>query len=401
MKGRRVFLSWFEALLLLGLFAWVGTATDGQSAEWFLQPSLAIKGEYNSNLTLTAFDHDPTFGHWVSPGARFGGATEALEVSGQMAADFVQYYGGQNVSLTNLYFPLATKYRMEKEIFSLDGGFTRDNTLMGELRQTGVVLSFTQRNLWRLNPSWTHNITEKLSTTTSYQFNDVSYDNGSRLGLVDYQLHVGSAGASYLISERDRLDVTGLVVRFGAPDLKIRSTVLGPQLSYSHNFSESLTAVVSGGPRHVSSSSEIQGRSLSDSSVVWVFSGSVEKQWESWSIKTEIGREINPSGFGLLIRTDRVGLNVTKQLTEHMTTSISGAFLLADGIKTQTTPVVFPENRYLVVTPRLNWQMSEWWTLDISYNYSQRDLPSASQTALANSFTLMLTYVPVRLSVGR
>ncbi len=52
---------------------------------------MTVRGEVNSNLTLTTFSHDPTYGHWVSPGARFGGSTEALEVSGRMAADFVRY----------------------------------------------------------------------------------------------------------------------------------------------------------------------------------------------------------------------------------------------------------------------------------------------------------------------
>lgn len=369
--------------------------------EWFLEPSLMVRGEVNSNLTLTAFDHDPVFGHWVSPGATFGGATETIEVSGRMAADFVRYYGGQNISITNLYFPLITKYKTEKHVFALDGGFTRDNTLMGELRQTGVVLRFTQRNYWKLNPSWTHNITEKLATTATYEFNQVSYENGRRLGLVDYQLHIGSAGASYRISERDQVQFSGLFIRFDAPDLRLGSTIIGPQVTYSHMFSENLMGTISGGPRRVSSTSNTQFGELSDSSIVWVFSGSIEKSWEDWRLKGEIGREINPSGFGLLIRTDRIGLEVSRQLTERLTASMNGMFVVADGIKTVTNSVPFPENRYFAVIPKLSWRMSEWWTLEMMYNYSQRDLPSASQTAMSNSLNLMLTYYPPKLSIGR
>ena len=370
-------------------------------AEWFLEPSLTVRGEVNSNLTLTTLDHDATYGHWISPGARFGGATEALEVSGRLAADFVNYYGGQNTSLTNLYFPLATKYTMEKDVFSVDGGFTRDNTLMGELRQTGVVLSFTQRNYWTVVPSWKHNFTEKLSATGMYQYNDARYENGARLGLADYTIHAGSGGLSYLLTERDQVQVNAVLVRFTAADLGLRSTIVGPQASYSHMFSETLSGSLSGGPKHVASTLSSPGGSLTDGVWVWVFSASVEKKWEDWRVKGDLGREINPSGFGLLLRTDKVSLEVSRQLSERLTASVTGLYIIANGVETETAATVFPENRLLYVTPKFSWRLSEWWTADVTYTYAQRDLPSQSVTALSNAGMIMFTYFPPKLSVGR
>ncbi len=401
MKVRSISTAWLQGLFLLCLLSGLGLVKNAWSAEWFLEPSLTVRGEVNSNLTLTTFDHDPTLGHWVSPGARFGGATEALEVSGRLAADFVRYYGGQNTSLTNLYFPLATKYTTEKDIFALNGGFTRDNTLMGELRQTGVVLSFTQRNYWTVNPSWTRNITEKLSATGMYQYNDSRYENGARLGLADYTLHVGSGGLSYQLTERDQVQVNALVVRFNTADLGLSSTIVGPQVAYSHMFSETLSGSISGGPRHVSSTLNTPIGPLTDGVWVWVFSGSLEKKWEDWRVRGEVGREINPSGFGLLLRTDKVSLEVTHQLTERLTASMTGLFVIADRVKTNTTATVFPENRLLYVTPKLSWRLSEWWTADVTYTYAERDLPSQSLTALANSGTIMFAYFPPKLSFGR
>ncbi len=362
---------------------------------------MTVRGEVNSNLTLTTFSHDPTYGHWVSPGARFGGSTEALEVSGRMAADFVRYYGGQDVSITNLYFPLSVKYKTEKDVFGLDGGLTRDNTLMGELRQTGVALSFTQRNYWNFNPTWTHNFTEKFSATGMYQYNDASYQNGLRLGLADYRLHSGSAGVSYQLTERDQIQLNGIVVRFEAPDLHLTSTIVGPQVTYAHMFSESVTGTIAGGPRHMTSNLSDQTVSLSDSVWVWVFSGSLEKRWEDWLVKGEAGREINPSGFGLLLRTDKFSLEVSHQFTERLTASVKGMFLVADSIKTATVRTSFPENRLIYVTPKLSWRISEWWTMDVLYTYAQRDVPSATQTALANSGSIMFTYYPPKWSFGR
>lgn len=401
MKARRTSTAWQCGLLLLGVLSAIGVENDVWSAEWFLEPSLTVRGEVNSNLTLTTFDHDPAYGHWISPGAKFGGSTEALEVSGRLAADFVRYYGGQDTSITNLYFPISTKYKTEKDIFGFDGGFTRDNTLMGELRQTGVVLSFTQRNQWTLSPSWTHNITEKLSAMGMYTFYDTRYDNGLRLGLADYTLHVGSTGMSYQLTERDQLQINAVAVRFNASDLRLSSTIVGPQFTYAHTFSETLSGSISGGPRHVSSSINTPVGSLSDGVWVWIFSSSLEKRWDDWRIKVDIGREISPSGFGLLLRTDKLSLEVSHQLTERLTASMAGLYAIADGVKTKAVPAIFPENRLLYVTPKLSWRLSEWWTADITYTYAQRDLPSASLTALGNSATIMFTYYPTRFTVGR
>lgn len=141
--------------------------------------------------------------------------------------------------------------------------------------------------------------------------------------------------------------------------------------------------------------------SLSDSVWVWVFSGSLEKRWEDWLVKGEAGREINPSGFGLLLRTDKFSLEVSHQFTERLTASVKGMFLVADSIKTATVRTSFPENRLIYVTPKLSWRISEWWTMDVLYTYAQRDVPSATQTALANSGSIMFTYYPPKWSFGR
>ena len=87
MKGirRSILRGW--ASLVAGGFVLGFLCHEVRAAEWFIEPAMTIRGEVNSNLTLTTFSHDPTYGHWVSPGARFGGATaadRAFEASGYL-----------------------------------------------------------------------------------------------------------------------------------------------------------------------------------------------------------------------------------------------------------------------------------------------------------------------------
>ena len=255
---------------------------QSEAAEWSLLPSIGVKGVYNDNLLLTPLPHDATYGYWVSPAAEFAGKTERLEVSGRVAADFVSYYGGQESRFTNLFLPLTLRYKTETDLLGFTGGFTRDNTLMSELLDTGLVLRFTQRNQWTANPSWTRRITEKLSVQSSFQLNDTTYENGLSLGLVDYQLLGGSGGLLYQLTEQDQIQLSGSYASFyttNAPS-PFRASFPGVNLSLTHAFTETLTGTAYGGPSFVSSTSQTAGDNIKAERTVWLFGGNLTKKFE-------------------------------------------------------------------------------------------------------------------------
>lgn len=385
---------WPAVLAGIAVLAW---AVEVRAAEWSAEPSVSVRGDYNSNLTLTLFPHDEVWGYWVSPAVSFAGSTETLRVSAKAAADFVRYAGGEDVSFTNLYFPLSARYRREQDTWSLDGGFTRDNTVLGELQQTGVRVSFTQRDLWAVNPVWTRALTEKLSVQGGYQFVDASYDNGFRLGLIDYQVHGGSGAVWYDVTERDQVQLTGHSVTFSAPDARLRSVYYGATAGMTHSFSETTSGTLSGGPRQVSTSQF----GLKDSELVWLFAASLRARGERSSLQLDVGRDINPSGLGLLVQTDRAAVTVSNDVTETVTASITGQVLLASGIATRGFAFFFPDQRYVSATPKIAWRMTDWWTLAVSYTYAQLDIDAPSRTAHANSTFVMLTYTMPKLAVSR
>lgn len=375
---------------------------QGMTAEWSAEPSIGVKGEYNSNLILSHTPHEEVWGHWASPGVKFAGSTENLEISGRAAADFVRYYGGLERALTNLYFPLSARYRGERDTLSLDGGFTRDNTLMGELFQTGVVLSFTQRNLWNVAPSWTHALTERLSWQAGYQFADATYENGLRLGLVDYRIHGGTGGLSYNLTENSQVQLSGVFTYFEAPQANnLRSMLLGPHLSLTHALSDTFTVNAGAGARFVTNTIDVGGLSLRDQRAVGVFSGMVRKRFEGTTIQLDVSREIFPSGFGLLLQTDRLAFAVQHDITERLSASLIGQVFVADAVSTTGLVGGFPANRFINATPKVSWRLSDWSAVDVSYTYGRRDVEDLGQTGVQHAATVMFTYFPPKLSVGR
>jgi hypothetical protein len=355
---------------------------------------------YNSNLLLINGDNE-VWGFWVSPGLKFKGSTESLEVEGSVKSDFIQYYGSTDRNLTNLFFPLRASYRHDRYTFGFEGGFTHDNTLQSELQQTGLVLAFTQRSLWNAMPSLTVGITERLSWRTNYQFTDVQYQDGIRLGLVNYQVHGGTTGITYNLRERDQVQLIGEYTSFRIPTRMQDATYYGAQGGWTHDFGDQMTGSILGGVRFVTSTQDFSGGSLSAHETVWIYRGILRKRFERATIQIDGSSEINPSGFGRLLKTERVGATLSHNLTETLTASLTGSYYFVSGVVTDPAVAPLPQQRYSSISPSLSWKFSQWWTLDVAYTYAERAVDSLDQWNFANSTFVMLTYGGPKWSVSR
>ncbi|WP_121990419.1 hypothetical protein [Nitrospira lenta] len=376
--------------------------SQSHAAEWSIVPSLGVKGVYNDNLLLTPLPHDATYGYWISPAAEFAGKTERLEVSGKVAADFVSYYGGEETNFTNIFLPLSVRYKTEKDLLGFTGGFTRDNTLMSELLTTGIVVRFTQRNQWNANPTWTHRLTEKLSVQSSVQFTDTTYEDGRRLGLVNYQLLGGSGGLLYQLTEQDQVQITGNYTSFytTAASSDFRASIPGLMLTVAHVFTESLTGTAFGGPRFISTTNQAPGGDIKAHETIWIYGASLAKQFESGSLQLSASRDIIPSGFGLLIQTDRVSLSGSYKISETITGSLDANGYITSGATHTISGGTLAEQRYVGISPKLAWKFLEWWKLEAFYTYGRRDVDGFATTATSNAAMLMLTYYPPKLALS-
>lgn len=383
-------------------FLIMAIAAPSFAAEWSLVPSMSTKAYFNDNLLLTPLPHDPTYGYWVSPGVEFAGKTERLEVSSRAALDFVDYYGGEPSRFTNVFLPLRMKYRTERDEWGFTGGFTRDNTLMGELLATGLVLQFTQRNLWDMNPSWTRYITEKLAFQGTFQFSDASYQDGLRLGLVDYQQFGGSAGLLYHATERDDIQLAWTYTNFHTTNspFGLRASYPGLMLTMAHTFTETLKGTLYGGPRFVHSTNQLPGGDVKTQHTVWVYGADLTKQFDSASLQFTLSRDIMPSGFGLLIQRDRAGILASYNFSETLTASLDTSGYLISGASPLARGGSISENRLIYTTPKLGWKFSEWWKFEVAYSHRWRDSDSLVEPVMSNALMFMVTYYPPKLAIS-
>lgn len=384
-------------VLFVALIVVSDVASRGEAAEWSLSPSLGVQGVYNSNLLLTYLPHDGTYGYWVTPAAEFAGKTERLEVRSRIAADVVGYFGGEDRQFTNAFTPLSVRYATEKDLLGFTGGFARDNTLLSELQETGVVLQFTQRNQWTANPSWTRRLTERLSVQSGAQFADTAYESSR---LVDYRVVGGSGGLLYQLSEWDQIQLLGSYVYVRTTDTPFgfRADFPGINMSLTHAFDESVTATIYGGPRFLSSNSQTQAGDITVLDTVWLAGVNMKKNFERAAMQVSLARDLVPSGFGLIIQTNRGELSGSYDISETLTCSLNVVGVLTSGKTPAVIGGVFPENSYVSVTPKLSWKLFEWWQAEVSYMYRWRAIDTVADSAQSHATTFMVTYFPPKLS---
>ena len=384
-------------VLVVAVIVASGAASRSQAAEWSLSPSIGVKGVYNSNLLLTPLPHSETYGYWVTPAAEFIGKTERLDVSSRLATDVVGYFGGEDRQFTNAFAPLSVRYKTQRDLIGFTGGFTRDNTLLSELQATGVVLQFAQRNQWTFNPTWTRSLTEKLSFQSSVQFSDTSYESAR---LVDHRLVGGSGGLLYQLSERDQVQLSGSYTHFRTTDSPsgFQANFPGINMSLTHTFSESLTGTINGGPRFLSSTSQTPFGDIMARDTVWLAGASMTKMFEKARVHVSFARDLAPSGFGLLIETNRGELSGSYEISEVLTGSLNVVGVLTSGKASAITGGSFPDSTYVSVTPQLSWEFLEWWKAEVSYMYRWRDTDAAIGSAQSHGTAVMVTYAPPKLS---
>lgn len=390
----RVYSSTRIAQIILALLIMAsGRVLGVQAAEWSVAPSLGAKGVYNSNLLLTPLPHHETYGYWVTPAVELSGNTERLDMSSRVAADVVGYFGGEDRQFTNVFVPVSIRYRTEKDVIGFTGGLNRDNTLISELQATGVVLQFAQRNQWTFNPTWTRSLTEKVSFQSGMQFSDTTYESAR---LVDYRLLGGSGGVLYQVTERDQVHLSGTYVDFHTTDSPspFRASFPGVDLSVTHAFSESLTGTVHGGPRFLHSNSQVSGANITTDDTVWLAGASLRKSFERAALQVAFARDLVPSGFGLLIQTNRAEASGSYDFSETLACSVNVVGVLTSGKTRVAIGGVFPDSSYVSVAPKLSWKFREWWQAEVSYMYRWRDIDTQADSASSHGTTFMVTYYP-------
>ena len=369
---------------------------SAHGAEWTVDSSMSVRGEFNDNLTLTVSSPGSVWGTRVTPAMKFQYATETLEILLDSSVQQVNFFGNKNnqESFTNLYFPLSVNYVREKDEFGFFATFVRDNTLQSELDETGVVVDFQQRTRREGQGVWGHEITERFKLISSYTFTDVTFEEERNVGLFGFQIHTASIGGEYELTEDKKTLLNGgfLYVNHHAPDTQFFSQTIGIETGVTHQFSETLHGSVTASGRYVRIRDQTGGVQQRSNELIWLAGGSLAKKWERTNIRVEASRNLRPSGRGVLLETTQGHLSLLHEITEQLSVAMRGSIILSEsaGRSSGSSSRVLT-TRFWRIEPSLSWRWSEQWYTDLFYRYSQRKT-KGDRSATSNNVIIQLRY---------
>ena len=391
-----------------------------QAAEWSMEPSFRVKTEYNDNILLTPAPHPAVWGITVSPDVRFTGATERLSVTGGINLSFDRYFDQPQLNANNHALILRSSYRTERDLFGLNVDSVRDPTLVSELLETGAVVAYRQRNRLSVTPSWTRALTESTSVGVTYTYTAVRYGGGPEFGvnLIDYHDQSAALGWQRALSERSVVTLTAYYDQYESDPATFRAETYGIQAGYTHRFSETLRGSFSVGGRRTQSTIASQALvcegvviaglcfgtitvvpfTTKEKSSGYTLDALVEKQLETSTFTGHLSRQLNPSGVGTLIETDRLSLGWSRDWSAALRTMVDAAAYQSRYVGSVRAN---SDTRYLRIEPRVSWRFAEGWELLAGYRYSWTRAQGTGVEADANVAYVSVSYAWPKLSMSR
>ena len=398
----------------------VALAMPGVSAatEWVVDSSVRLGLEYNDNIFLTTFTHEPVSGASLSANLDFGARQETWEMWGDARLVSKRYVDRDDLDTDNVIGNLRYEFRTERSLLALKGSYADESILSTETidPDIGLIQQQTKRTTTNINPAWGWSLTETTQLRLDYQYVDAQYEDGISVNLLDYRQQAVSVTIAEQLAERTSIYaiLSHSLFEVTSPESQITTNYTSSsrtntaQLGVSHDITETLKVSVSGGPRKTTSDevAKICGPflcpvpiTLSNTSYGSVFKGSLESRLELTRTTLSFSRAVSPSGSGGEVETGNLTLAVDRQLTPERLS----VRLVAEGyrFKALGTTSSSIDRNYYRLEPALRWRWTEDLDVDISYRYMRQRYVDAPDYAAANAVYLAFSYRPTRISLSR
>ena len=353
-----------------GLFA---IAPDALSAQWLVTPTGSIVTDYTDNPRLLADSSFSTVGTVSELSASVRRRTEVSDFSLSPRLRSARYSDDDSLGSNDQYLNAGLQVVTERTQWAASAGFVRDTTLTSELQLTGIVQSNRRHEGITVSAGPTFTLSERANLGVQAFWLDNHYVDAVATGLVDYEYRALSLNSTYIWSDQSELTLKLQggelhVPVFAAADKQDASLRLGWQYQPAPLWTVDLSA----GPSFVKSETS------SDHGAVFALATS--RRGEHWTLTASAGRDLTPTGRGVVTRGDQVSLALDCQLAEHLAGRLSVAGNRNQDLLTEAgaTPQTVEYGR---VELGLNWQFAEYWTLSFAVSGATLDYESGADAA--------------------
>jgi hypothetical protein len=353
---------------------------SARAAEWRYIPTVLVQSSHDDNLALLPADPRSVTTNSVEAAADIAARDTAFEFDFKPRLRTLRFSDNQQVDRTDPFADIDFKLRNERQSWSIGGQYARESTLSSEFENTG----FVQTDVDRTQSGWSTGYVRQLGERGTYNFSaaDVSvhYDKGFLSPLVDYSYRQIQTGYGRALDARStlRIDVVAGSLSTEAWSDPVNNATL--TASWAHQFSEVMLARVGLGWFAV----QRKGDNTPDSGG-YALSFAVERAFDEWHLTVQGGRNLQPGGYGTLVREDRVDAHAERRLSERLSL---GATLVAGRMLNEDLRLASDDRRYSYATfdVRWHWRPQLTWRFGVNGRRQQYQAgPLADSTAVTVS----------------
>ncbi len=373
-----------RAAALCAVVVFCAAAGGAHAAEWFATGEIRQEVEYDDNigLNLSSDDAVSDVGFTSTILANAGARTPNLNILLDTRFTFTVFPNEDQLDSNDQFIVLGTDYQYGRSVWGLQGEFANDTTRTSDVDSTGLfILENKRRQVFRVGPSWSYQLTPRDNVATSATYTNVNYPNGTSevedgARLRDYEQFSGTVDYNHVLTPRTQLlgSVNGYYYdsnKFGSLD----SQFVGVLLGASHRLTEQVRVTALAGPRVVRQ--EIRGEtdnsSNSSTDAGYIADVSINYQpTERTFLEGQYTRTTEPNtSTGALLEKDEFRLYGRYKLLEKVAIDLTARYFMQD-IPTNNAPDEDNSNatrHYVSVQPGVSWRFLEELSLNCYYRF--------------------------------
>jgi hypothetical protein len=329
-------------------------------------PAIAFRAAFDDNVLYSrVFDISDYVGI-ISPALKLNYASEIFNIRGSGLVDVLRYAQEKDLDYERQYYKLNGDYRFaERWKFNGDFAYSKDTTLQTELIQTGIVNIRSPVDRFDGDLGLAYQLSELSNIGVKYRYVNRSY---KAQGMDDY--YANSISLPYNLQFNDGLDIFTISPRYArlisenndSHDYRL-------MLGWTHRPSETYQFKAFLGPRYTVQKFEDTGETNSNWGVVGDIN--LKKTAEVYSILVGFGSDVfmRPS-TDTLNQVFRLYTRLSRRITERFRARVYSRISMT---RPDYEDVGNEEDIwYFVVTPSLNYYLTENHYLSLAYSYQQQ-----------------------------
>lgn len=283
-------------------------------------------------------------------------------------------------------------FRGETTPAGFEEGDIEDGVGLDDDVQTGTGRTFErrQRDLWRINPGVSFELTEVTSLRMDLSYLDVQYDQEQVGEATDYNNSRVEAGIAHELTPHSEISGILFGERYDAVNIDRQTDSIGARARYSQSVSEVSMFFIDIGVQESESESPVNP-ALDRSKTAFLWNLGLDRQLEITRWRVELGRRVTPSGSGSLVERDMVRAVMNHQFKPRWFLELAAVALQTSRV---TEDIPGNERDYLQGRATLAWQWTPSWTVEGGYSLTHQDFADIPGDAQEHEIRLSFVYNP-------